>query len=172
MTTLTKTKRLHSVFLLACLWQLFLPGVAQADFTGKVVAVSDGDTLTVKYKKLKVKVRLQNIDAPEHGQAYGDAARNMLKNLVWHQQVTIRGDEKMDQYNRALGVVELDGLNINAMMVEMGWAWVYTQYNTDSTLKALEAKAKNERRGLWQDSYPTEPWAWRHSKPKTKYTRY
>ena len=68
MPKLPKTKILHAAFLLYCLWQLFLPSVAQADFTGKVVGVSDGDTITVKYSKLKVKVRLQNIDAPERGQ--------------------------------------------------------------------------------------------------------
>ena len=163
-----KTKILHAAFLLYCLWQLFLPSVAQADFTGKVVGVSDGDTITVKYSKLKVKVRLQNIDAPEHGQPYGDAARNMLKALIWHQKVTIHGDEKFDQYNRTLGVVEIDGLNVNAMMVEMGWAWVYEDFNTDNTLPSLENKARQERRGLWQESYPTKPWAWRQSNKKTK----
>ena len=164
-----KTKTLNTAILLYCLWQLFLPSIAQADITGKVVDVSDGDTLTIKYKKIKVKVRLQNIDAPEHGQPYGDAARDILKALVWHQKVTIRGGEKLDQYNRALGIVEMDGLNVNAMMVEMGWAWVYEQYNTDAALKSLEIKARNERRGLWQDSYPTAPWAWRHNKPKTRH---
>ena len=164
----TKTTILHAGFLIYLLWQLFLPSVAQADFTGKVVGVSDGDTLTIKYKKLKVKVRLQNIDAPERGQPYADASKNMLKALVWHKKVLIRGDEKMDQYNRALGIVELDGMNINAMMVEMGWAWVYEHYSDDNELKYLETKARRERRGLWQDSYPTQPWRWRQTKKKSK----
>ena len=164
----TKTTILHVTFLVYLLWQVFLPNFVQADFTGKVVGVSDGDTLTIKYKKLKVKVRLQNIDAPERGQPYADASKNMLKALVLHKKVTLRGNEQMDQYNRALGVVELDGLNINAMMVEMGWAWVYTRYNTDESLKILEAKARHERRGLWQQSDPTKPWVWRSTRQKTK----
>ncbi len=168
MPKLTKTTILHVTFLVYLLWQVFLPNFVQADFTGKVVGVSDGDTLTIKYKKLKVKVRLQNIDAPERGQPYADASKNMLKALVWHKKVTLRGNELMDQYNRALGVVELDGLNINAMMVEMGWAWVYSRYNTDESLKILEAKARLERRGLWQESDPTEPWAWRYKRQKTR----
>lgn len=161
---------LSITFLLYCFGSLLSPSVAHADFTGKVLSVTDGDTLTVKYKKLKIKVRLQNIDAPEHGQPYGDAAHHLLKALVWHKQVNIRGEEKMDQYNRVLGVVELEGNNINAMMVEMGWAWVYETYNSDHTFNALQTKARNQRRGLWQDSSPVAPWIWRkdHKKP----TRY
>jgi endonuclease YncB( thermonuclease family) len=45
---------------------------AWADFTGKVVAVADGDTITVLREREQVKVRLVEIDAPEKAQAFGN----------------------------------------------------------------------------------------------------
>jgi hypothetical protein len=42
----------------------FATGYAHADFTGLVVKVSDGDTLTVLAKKTQVWVRLNANDAP------------------------------------------------------------------------------------------------------------
>ena len=42
---------------------------AFADFTGKVVSVADGDTITVLRDRKQIKVRLTEVDAPEKGQA-------------------------------------------------------------------------------------------------------
>ena len=50
-----------------------------AEYTGKVVSISDGDTLTLlvpdgtSYKQ--VKIRLGEIDTPESKQPYGSRAR-------------------------------------------------------------------------------------------------
>lgn len=53
----------------------FSASVAVADFTGKVVSVADGDTITVlRDGREQVKVRFDGIDAPEKGQPFGDAA--------------------------------------------------------------------------------------------------
>ena len=64
---------------------------ASADtLTGKVVKVTDGDTLYVldtNYKEHKI--RLAGIDAPERKQAYGLASRKHLASIVAGQQVTI-----------------------------------------------------------------------------------
>jgi len=49
-----------------------LASPAWADFTGKVVAVADGDTITVLRDHVQVKVRLNEIDAPEKKQAFGN----------------------------------------------------------------------------------------------------
>ncbi|MBA2398033.1 MAG: thermonuclease family protein [Bradyrhizobium sp.] len=46
-----------------------------ADYLGKVIAVSDGDTFTMEAGGGKVRVRICGIDAPEWGHAgYGQAA--------------------------------------------------------------------------------------------------
>ena len=44
-------------------------------FAGKVVGISDGDTLTVLRDRQQVKVRLHGVDAPESGQPFGAASK-------------------------------------------------------------------------------------------------
>src|SRR5712672_1250499 len=57
------------------------PAIA-ADYLGKVLAVSDGDTFTMEVDGAKVRVRICGIDAPERGQpGYGQAA-GVLSNLI------------------------------------------------------------------------------------------
>src|ERR1700738_262655 len=57
------------------------PAIA-ADYLGKVLAVSDGDTFTMEADGAKVRVRICGIDAPERGQAgYGQAA-GVLSSMI------------------------------------------------------------------------------------------
>lgn len=53
---------LSFLFLLIAVWSL--NGIAQ-DLTGRVVSISDGDTLTVLVDRQQVKVRLAEIDTPK-----------------------------------------------------------------------------------------------------------
>ena len=62
----------------ACALTLFALGVstfAYADFSGKVVGIADGDTITVLRDKTPVKIRLADIDAPESAQPFGNRAK-------------------------------------------------------------------------------------------------
>jgi endonuclease YncB( thermonuclease family) len=68
------------LFLLA-LWLGILPSLALADFTGRVVRVHDGDTLTVLVARNQIRVRLVDIDAPELGQAFGRNSRQSLAGM-------------------------------------------------------------------------------------------
>ena len=45
-------------------------------FEGKVIALADGDTITVLRDKSQVKIRLEGIDAPEKNQAFGSTHTN------------------------------------------------------------------------------------------------
>ena len=58
-----------------------LPGTALAELSGRVVAVHDGDSLTLEVQGRKVRVRLDGIDAPEPGQRFGKSATRSLANI-------------------------------------------------------------------------------------------
>jgi endonuclease YncB( thermonuclease family) len=60
--------------LLTCFVLLLFPYSALADFTGPVVSVLDGDTLEVLHDQHPERIRLNGIDCPEKGQAYGKGA--------------------------------------------------------------------------------------------------
>lgn len=129
---------------------------------GKVIRVLDGDTIEVLLGKKPVRIRLVNIDAPEKKQPYGTWSANKLKALIAREMVTVTFTQT-DRYGRLLGrVITANGTEANRYQVSVGAAWVYTQYNADSSLPALQREAQTQRRGLWADSHPVPPWEWRH----------
>jgi len=63
---------------------LLLPGVLIAEtYTGKVVHISDGDTLKILVDRQQLKIRLAEIDTPEKGQPYGKKANSARGHGVW-----------------------------------------------------------------------------------------
>ena len=123
-----------------------------AEYTGKVVAISDGDTMTLlvpdgaSFKQ--VKVRLGKIDTPESRQPYGERAKQALSDLAFGKQARVVVQDT-DRYGRTVGRVYVGGVDVNAEMVKQGAAWVYRQYLKDQSLLALEQQAKAAKRGLW-----------------------
>lgn len=135
---------------------------AHADFTGKVVAVADGDTITVLKDLQQVKVRLTEIDAPEKKQAFGNRSKESLSDLCFGKTATLIEKGK-DRYGRTLARVTCAGTDANAEQVRRGLAWAYTKYLTDPQIKAIEEEARAARLGLWRDEKPVPPWEWRKS---------
>lgn len=140
-------------------------GWASADnFRGDVVRILDGDTVEVlDATNQTYRVRLANIDAPEHRQAFGEVSRQALAAMAFRQNVDVI-DRGTDQYGRTIGVLMLGDRDLNAAMVAQGMAWVYTHYNSDPSLPALERSAQAARAGLWSDPSPTPPWEFRRSR--------
>jgi endonuclease YncB( thermonuclease family) len=131
--------------------------------TGKVVHVSDGDTIVVlNARNEEVKIRLHGIDCPESKQAFGQAAKRQTLSLAASKDVTVIPMDT-DRYGRTVGEVILpDGASLNKTLVATGYAWWYQKYAPrDAELAALEAEARKQRRGLWADSNPIPPWEWR-----------
>ncbi|MDP1673489.1 MAG: thermonuclease family protein [Burkholderiales bacterium] len=130
-------------------------------FTGKVVSIADGDTLTVLVDRSQVRIRLADIDAPEKGQDFGDKSRQSLGELCHGKTATVSGGEQ-DRFGRTLGTVNCDGVDANAEQVRRGMAWVFDRYAPkDSPLYSIQDAAKASRRGLWSDPNPTPPWQFR-----------
>lgn len=144
---------------------LALPPLAWADFTGDVVGVADGDTITVLRDNVQVKVRLAEIDAPEKAQAFGNNSKQALSVLV-HGKAVLVVEQGYDRYKRTIGRVYQGEVDISAEQVKQGMAWVYRKYSKDVSLLPLENEAKAQRLGLWVDIAPVPPWEWRHSSVK------
>ena len=88
-------------------------------FSGKVVAIADGDTITVLLDKTHHRIRLEHIDAPESGQDFGTKAKQVLGDKVFGKEVKIVWTGR-DKYKRILGEVFLEDRNINLEMVREG----------------------------------------------------
>ena len=161
---LCSLQRLAVIALLLSL-QLF----AHAEvLVGRVVGVSDGDTITVlDADKTEHKVRLMGIDAPEKSQDFGAASKQALSNYIYQKEVTV-DYKKIDKHKRKVGKVILDKQDVCLAMIELGMAWHYKDYEkeqskTDRDLyRQAELKARESRIGLWQDSKAIKPSSFRH----------
>ncbi|MDD5272180.1 MAG: thermonuclease family protein [Methylovulum sp.] len=133
-----------------------------SEWTGAVVGISDGDTLTVlNAERRTVKIRLAEIDAPESKQAYGQQSKQSLSDICFNKDVAV-DDHGTDKYKRTLGRIRCGGVDANAEQVRRGMAWAYRQYLTDTAIADLEDAAKASKAGLWADSSPVPPWEFRH----------
>jgi len=147
---------------------LLLPAaLLAADFSGRVVGISDGDTIKVMHNGRAERIRLNGIDCPERGQPFGTRAKQFTSEMVFGKTVTLHVTD-MDRYGRTVADVILpEGRVLNRELVAAGLAWWYRQYSQDKSLGQLEAEARAARRGLWADPEPIPPWAWRHQKGRS-----
>lgn len=171
---------------LVCL-DLALPTSALAErFTGKVVGVTDGDTLTVVQDKTRVTVRLRGVDAPEMSQPYGEKAKQLTTKLVLGKRVTVKvagrdrarrsvvGSvhftvrEGVDHYDDgSFAFVDVEH-SLEEELLKAGLAWWYRpRVPDDRRLAALAAAAAKAKRGLWADERAVPPWVSRNPRDKT-----
>lgn len=136
--------------------------------TGYVVAISDGDTLTVlDSNRQQHKIRLAGIDAPEKAQAFGDRSKQNLAALTFNKNVTVEWN-KLDRYGRTIGKILVNGIDANLEQVNAGMAWWYRDYAKEQSpddrakYEQAELMSKQHRVGLWNDKNPMPPWDFRH----------
>ena len=138
--------------------------VLAAPFTieGTVTRVSDGDTLHIVDAALEDHtVRMAHIDAPESKQLHGTGSKNSLTALSLNKRASATCYNQ-DQYGRNVCTVFVSGVDVNAMQVRRGLAWVYTDYAPKNTpLRAIEDAARTAKIGLWKSTNPVQPWVWR-----------
>jgi endonuclease YncB( thermonuclease family) len=145
--------------LLTCFVLLLFPYSSFANFSGLVVSVLDGDTIEVLHNTRAERIRLNGIDCPEKGLAYGKRAKQAASELVFGKEVTLQTYGK-DKYGRTIADVLLpDGTNVNHTLVKGGWCWWYRKYAPGNTeLEKLEREAREAKKGLWVDPAPISPW--------------
>jgi micrococcal nuclease len=131
---------------------------------GRVVGISDGDTITLLVNgNTEYKIRLLDIDCPEKNQAFGQAAKKHLSDLIFGKEIEVQW-QKLDRNKRVLGTIIYNQKNINQQMVADGYAWHFVKYSKDQAFHALELKARQLKLGLWQDNTAMPPWEFRHRK--------
>jgi endonuclease YncB( thermonuclease family) len=159
-------------------------------FVGRVVGVTDGDTITVLDRgNSQHTIRMAYIDAPEttchankpsayddacidHGQPFAKASKKALSNMVYAQEVSV-SVLPGSSYGREIGTVYVYNhgnlLNVNYEMVKSGMAWFYRYYakkqlgSSDfEAFSQAESHAQATGMGLWKDKNPTPPWDYRH----------
>jgi endonuclease YncB( thermonuclease family) len=132
-------------------------------------SVIDGDTLEIR----GTRIRFHAADAPEsaqscqgaNGQAYrcGQQAALALADKIGSATVTCRQTD-IDRYQRIVAQCSANGVDLNAWLVQQGYALAYRQYGTDYV--AQEDEARKAKRGLWAGSF-TPPWDWRRGERGT-----
>jgi endonuclease YncB( thermonuclease family) len=147
---------------------LFFLHTANADtLVGRVVGITDGDTLTLLDEQMQQhKIRFAGIDAPEKVQPFGSKSQTNLGQMAFNKKVTA-DCPKRDRYGRELCKVFVDGQDIGLQQIADGMAWWFVKYAKEQSpqdraaYEQAETMAKLRRLGLWEDTNPTPPWDWR-----------
>lgn len=153
-------KKLLSVLLI-----LLIPFLVFAQtYTGKIIAIKDGDTVVMLVKNKPQTIRLAHIDTPEKKQPYGTAAKIFLSERIYGREVQAVIAGKPDRNGRWIAEIFSQNQNINKELVRNGLAWHYKQYSKNDNYAALERIARQKKTGLWKDQGPIAPWQWRKMK--------
>lgn len=140
---------------------------------GKVVGVSDGDTVKVLVADQHfIGVRIAFLDSPEMHQAFGYRAKQAMRELVFSREVELR-PHAIDRYGRLVAQVFVNGTDAGLEMISQGYAWCYERYmpeagpDIQTRYRKAQDEARAKRLGLWIDPNPIEPWLFRRSDRKS-----
>jgi endonuclease YncB( thermonuclease family) len=135
-----------------------------SDLVGKVVAIHDGDTLSVRVGSDTERVRLAQIDAPERGQPWGRRAKEALGRLAAGRDARLVVVDR-DDYGRPVADLYVGELFVNEALVRGGDAWAYPRYVRHPQILAAEDEARRDGRGLWRlpAAEREPPWEWRRA---------
>jgi micrococcal nuclease len=143
---------------------LFIPALSNA-WEGKVVGISDGDTIQVMHRGKAEKIRLYGVDCPESHQDFGEKAKQFMAAMAFGKVADVKSIDT-DRYGRTVGVVDINGKTVNEELIKAGYAWFYNQYCKESFCSKWQMHqedAKNKKIGLWSMKDPTPPWEFRRS---------
>ena len=142
-------------------------------WSGLVVGVIDGDTISVLHDGKGEKIRLYGIDTPEKRQAFGKKAKKFTSGMVYGKTVEVETRDT-DRYGHSVALIYVDGQSLNEALVKNGFAWVYRKYCKEAFCEDwlnLEIVARYGKIGLWREPIPIPPWEFRHGKSQSSYAR-
>ena len=163
---MVKSKSMFAALIAA---MVFAMPVFAESISGRIVAVADGDTLTLLDRSfVEHKIRLSGIDAPEKKQAFGQRAKAKLSANAYGLQAEA-DCLKTDRYGRNICVVRVNGRDVGLEQIRAGMAWWYRQYAKEQSqqkrtdYEQAKSIAKARSHGLWDSKNQVLPWEWRRS---------
>lgn len=157
-----------SLVTLTLAWGFLAASPSWADFTARVMAVHEGDRLTLYHNGKNEMVFLQDIDSPELKQPYGKQAKRATGAYIGGREVIVRGF-KRDALGRITAEVLLpDGRNVGHELLKEGLAWWTRSKSSDRSLENMEELARASGKGLWADPNPVPPWKWKTAKKTSR----
>jgi len=98
------------------------------------VRVIDGDTVSAVldlgfHIAMTQTLRLAGLNCGEHGTPVGDAATVFVQGLVQRSKsivIVTDANTRQDNYGRYLATVWIDGVNVNAQLIALGYALPYS----------------------------------------------
>lgn len=151
---------MRRVFLEAVVLAILMCGTCFA-WTGTVVGVADGDTISVMHDGRAEKIRLYGVDAPEQEQDFGTQARKFTSDMVFGQVVDVH-EVTVDRYGRTVAWVSVNGKSLNKELIKAGLAWWYRRYAwRNRELQTLQIQARKQQIGIWSLPNPIPPWRFR-----------
>lgn len=151
------------ILALAC---LVVTSSGQADtLIGRVVAITDGDTLVIQAEHGRQEIRVAGIDAPERVQSFGARSRANLGQWVFQKHASAECLNSTGNAPKRC-VVRVDGEDVGLRQLRDGMAWWVREDFESQTPEALsyqqaETMARLRRLGLWSETNPRPPWDWR-----------
>mgnify|MGYP003981949753 CR=1 FL=1 len=160
MVKITKILFLFIIFL--CCFNFVSARNEIKETTAYVLYVIDGDTIGVSIDGKEHRVRLIGIDAPEvayveenkEGECFADESTEKLKELILNKEIILINDslsDNKDKYNRLLRYVYLDDLDINAKLIENGYAksFLFFPFDKQEEYSTLDGLAQLQAFGLY-----------------------
>jgi endonuclease YncB( thermonuclease family) len=135
--------------------------VTEEVFNARVVAVEDGDSVTVDESGERRRLHLDGVDAPELAQRFGPEAKAFLDRLVNGKLVTIRLRSRSPRGEESIARLEVNGSDVSAALIRNGMARYCGQHADDRELQRAENDAQATKRGLWSTAASTPPWQYR-----------
>ena len=125
-----------------------------AALTGRVVSITDGDTIRVQLGSgREERVRYIGIDTPERGDCFSRRATSLNARLVADREVRLEPDaDERDRYGRLLAYVYAGDVFVNRELVRRGVAQPLTvppNVRHADEFRRLADRARGEGSGLW-----------------------
>lgn len=86
------------------------------------MSIADGDSFTMLVDNVQIRIRLHGIDCPERRQDFSNVAREFLSDYV-DDRVVVVEEMDIDRYGRTIGMVTVEGVNVNEALLEAGLGW-------------------------------------------------